>query len=184
MLKPLLTKDIDSVVRSKIKFRDYSSAPTIQGVKIVLLTNHAEEDGDFCEVARFSPRNTLEAFPGYRVAQINRTKHYPGTVKAWHLQLKQDMIWHVSPSDHLFVGLWDVRKDSRTKDVKMRIILGDGFSKLLFIPRGVAHGTANFLKSSVDLYYFTNQTFDIKNPDEKRLPWDILGSTFWTPSHE
>lgn len=184
MLKTLSLKDIDETVRSKIKSRNYSFKQIIQGVKIVTLQNHAEEDGDFCEVAQFTPQNTLESFPEYKVAQINRTKHHSEAIKAWHLQLKQDMVWYVSPSDHLFVGLWDVRKNSKTKGVTMRIILGDGFSKLLFIPRGVVHGSANFLKTPVNLYYFTNRRFNIKDPDEKRLPWDILGSDFWIPSKD
>ena len=66
----------------------------------------------------------------------------------------------------------------------MRVLLGGGASKLLYIPRGVAHGCSNFYKKSTELFYFVSSRFDINNPDERRLNWDILGSDFWSPKHE
>lgn len=104
---------------------------------------------------------------------------FPGSIKAWHLHFKQDFVWYISPFDHLFVGLWDLRKNSKTKGKTMRIVLGFGKSELLFIPKGVAQGSSVFQSNPLDLYVFVNKKFNINHPDEKRLPWDSLGEDFW-----
>ena len=77
------------------------------------------------------------------------------------------------------LGLWDVRESSSTKDFKMKIILGSGHSKLVYIPRGVAHGVTNKSTGTGTVYYFINQQFDMKDPDERRLAWDAAGADFW-----
>ncbi|MBV9851097.1 MAG: dTDP-4-dehydrorhamnose 3,5-epimerase, partial [Armatimonadetes bacterium] len=48
-----------------------------------------------------------------------------------------------------------------------------------YIPRGVAHGGANVGLVPATILYYVNQRFDISDPDERRLPWDILGEDFW-----
>lgn len=58
--------------------------------------------------------------------------------------------------------------------------MGGGVSELLHIPYGVAHGSYVISDRPVDLYVFVSQRFNIKNPDEKRMPWNSLGDGFWT----
>jgi dTDP-4-dehydrorhamnose 3,5-epimerase len=79
----------------------------------------------------------------------------------------------------MLVGLVDTRADSPTKDAQMRIVLGAGRYQLLFVPRGVAHGVINQATTSGTVFYFVNQKFSIDDPDERRLPWDMLGADFW-----
>lgn len=177
-------EDIDLKVRSKIYQQDYSPKPIIEGVKIVELVNHIGEDGDFSEIIKIKENLELEEFPGFKLRQINRSRLEPGTVKAWHLHLRQDEIWYLAPYDRLFVGLWDLRTNSKTKDTKMRLVLGSGKSQLLFIPKGVAHGSANFMPKAVELLYLVNQIFTPHSPDEQRLPWDSLGQDFWKPKRD
>lgn len=184
MLKTLSLADIDKKIRSEIFPPDYSPIPTIKNVFFVELKNYIEEDGDFSEIVRIGKNGELEKVPKFKLAQLNRTKLNPGTIKAWHLHLKQDVLWYLNPVDYLFVGLWDIRKNSETVGLRMRVVLGEGKSQLLFIPRGVAHGSANFTTRPVYLHYFTNRTFEVKNPDEKRIRWDISGADFWTPVRE
>lgn len=183
--KTLTINDIDSKVARKVYTQDYSSKPSIDGVRIINVKNHVVEGGDFTELFRIRKDGNieLEELPSFKIAQINRTMIFPEVIKAWHLHLKQDEIWYIAPSSHLFVGLWDVRKKSETSGSIMRIVLGGGDSKLLFIPRGVAHGCANFSKKPVDVYYFINGQFDKDNPDEKRISWDALGKEFWYPQY-
>lgn len=166
---------------SSIQFADYASENVIEGVKLIPLTSFPAEDGDLSEIFRITKKGTIEQCPDFKIAQMNRVRHNAGAKKAWHLHLKQDELWYVSPYDHLFVGLWDVRKNSKTKDLTMRVILGGTKSSLLFIPRGVAHGTANFIERPVDLLSITNKHFIINAPDELRMPWDALGKDFWEP---
>lgn len=181
MLKDLSSDDIVSEVKDKVYSMDYNPKSQIDKVKIITLKTFISEEGDFGEIIRLNPMAELKDIPHFSIAQINRTMLLPGSVKAWHLHLKQDEIWFVIPSGHLFVGLWDVRKNSPTNGATMRIVLGGGYSQLLYIPKGVAHGSLNLAKDPAELFYFVNRQFDINNPDEKRIPWDAKGEDFWKP---
>lgn len=180
-MKKLQKNAILGHVRKQISVADYSPEKIIDGVKILELTNHIAEDGDLSEIIRLNGNSTLKEFPNFKLAQMIRVKHNPNTVKAWHLHYNQDEVWYVAPSDHLFVGLWDIREKSKTAKLTMRVVLGGTGSQLLYIPRGVAHGSANFIQKSVDLYSLLNRQFDPKKPDEMRLAWDSLGKEFWQP---
>ena len=182
-MKHLTIKDIDTKRQGTIYRQNYNRVDFIDGVKLVGLKNIPSEEGDFSEIVRLN-KGRIKDFPNFEVAQINRTRLLPGSIKAWHLHFRQDFVWYVSPFDHLFVGLWDVRRKSKTKDKIMRIVIGGGTSQLLFIPKGVVQGTAVFQSSPLDMYVFSNQQFDIKNPDERRLPWDSLGKDFWLPKKD
>lgn len=181
MSKDLSLKDISSDVEGKVYAMDYSPKSEIDDVKIISLKTFLSEEGDFGEIIKINSRAELKGIPKFSVAQINRTMLLPGSVKAWHLHLRQDEVWFVVPSSHLLVGLWDVRKNSRTNGETMRIILGGGLSQLLYIPKGVAHGSLNLARYSAELFYFVNRQFDINNPDEKRISWDAKGEDFWKP---
>ncbi len=61
----------------------------------------------------------------------------------------------------------------------MRLVMGGGKAQLLHIPRGVAHGGANIWGQPATILYYVNQRFDLNDPDERRLPWDIVGADFW-----
>ena len=88
-------------------------------------------------------------------------------------------MWFVLPTDRLLVGLLDARKDSATCNATMRLVLGAGRAQLLHIPRGVAHGCANIGTEPATIVYYVNQFFSLEDPDERRLPWDLLGPEFW-----
>lgn len=181
MLKDLSLKDISADIKDKVYSMEYSAKNQIDGVKIIALKTFLSEEGDFGEIMRLNASAELKDFPKFSVAQINRTMLLPGSVKAWHLHLRQNEVWFVVPSSHLLVGLWDVRKNSRTNGETMRIILGGGLSQLLYIPKGVAHGSLNLARYPAELFYFANRQFDANNPDEKRIPWDAKGEDFWKP---
>lgn len=178
------SSDIDEKFQKKIYAQDYAKKPEINGVKILKLENVVTEDGDFSELLRLNENGEMEGIAGFKPVQINRSKILPLMVKAWHLHLRQDEIWYVLPDGHLLIGLWDVRKDSPTKDTTMRVVLGGGKSKLLFIPKGVAHGCSNFSKKPANILYFVSQKFNRENPDEQRLAWDSKGADFWQPKKD
>ncbi len=180
-MKNLTKEDMTVNVKDQIFIQDYSKKKVIDGVKIFEVKKFAGEDGTFEELTRISVDGSLEGFPEFKVRQINRSKILGGAIKAWHIHFKQEDIWYVPPEDHMIMGLWDIRNDSDTKDLKMRIVLGAGTSKLVYVPRGVAHGVANTGKKPGTIIYFVNMQFDFKDPDEKRLKWDAAGAEFWTP---
>ncbi len=180
----LTIDDIDEQVKPTVYPQDYSKKDAIEGVKTIPLTHYPSEEGDFGEIVRLDSNGELEQVPGFKLVQVNRTYLFPGSIKAWHLHLKQDEIWYLPPNRDLFVGLWDVRSKSSTNGARMRLVLGGGKSELLFIPRGVAHGSANFTLIDSNLFYLVNEKFDPKNPDELRIPWDAAGADFWKPKRD
>lgn len=184
MSRSLSLDDIDKSTRNKIVTRNYNQKSMIMGVRLIEITNNVEEDGDFSELFRLDSKGELLSISGFKLAQLNRTKLNPQSIKAWHLHLKQDVVWYIAPSDTLQVGIWDIRKNSKTKGQKMKIILGGGNSHLLFIPKGVAHGSYNNQTTSIHLYYLTNTMFDSKNPDEKRIEEDYDETEFWTKTSD
>lgn len=171
-------------VTNNVYTQDYSSKTKIDGVKIIDINRFVTDEGDFSEIIRLNESGELESVPGFKLRQINRTRIFPNSVKAWHVHKNQDEVWYVSPYNQLFVGLWDLRKGSPTADAAMRIILGGGKSQLLFIPKGVAHGNANFSNQQAELFYFVSQQFNLNEPDELRLHWDARGKEFWTPERD
>jgi dTDP-4-dehydrorhamnose 3,5-epimerase len=171
---------IGSAYRDAASTQSYGGRARIEGVERVDLTLFSDEGGDFTEVTRFNPDGTLAVLPDYRPAQTSYSSMEPGTIKAWHLHNLQDDLWFVPPHNRLIVGLLDVREQSETYQTAMRLTLGVGKPCLLLIPRGVAHGIANVNSHPGHVLYFANNAFDPEQPDEHRLPWDLLGADFWT----
>lgn len=165
--------------RERASTQTYGARARIEGVRLIDLTVFSDEGGDFCEITRVGPDGALVAVPEYRPAQMSYSYMEPGTVKAWHLHQRQDDVWFVPPRDRLLVGLLDTREGSASYGASLRLTLGAGKARLLLIPRGVAHGVANLTPRPASVVYFSNTAFDATNPDEHRLPWDILGAGFW-----
>lgn len=180
----LTLEDIEETIKTKVYNQSYEKAKEIEGVKILKLKHVIADEGDFAEIMRLNSNGELEGLPGFKIAQINRTRLFPGSIKAWHVHFKQNEIWYVPHSFQLFVGLWDTRKNSRTANNKIRINLGGGESMLLYIPNGVAHGSMNLSNQPVELFYFVDQQFNMKDPDEKRIHWDATGKDFWSPERD
>jgi dTDP-4-dehydrorhamnose 3,5-epimerase len=184
MDKPLTIDAIDKKLASNLYTQDYKSKPMIQGVSIITLKNMSGEDSDFSELMRLNAQGESEQFPGFHVTQINRSTQIPGSIKAWHVHLAQDEVWYVPDEAKLLTCLWDVRKDSPTLGMTMRIPMGGSTHRMLYIPRGVAHGSANLSNETGVIMYFMNSQFNIESPDEHRIPWDTLGKEFWDPQRD
>jgi dTDP-4-dehydrorhamnose 3,5-epimerase len=77
--------------------------------------------------------------------------------------------------------LIDARRGSATEGVRMRLMLGDGASRLLRIPPGVAHGVRNLGTRPGRIVYLTDLHFSAEpsSCDEGRLPWDFAGAEVW-----
>ncbi len=181
MTKILTVADIDEQSAHAVTFEQYGDKQTIDGVRVVEVKNFVTEDGYFMELARMW-QGTMDAFKeeGFEVKQVNFSQSAHGSVKAWHLHFNQEDVWFITPESKGLVGLVDVRKDSPTRGAQMRVVMGEGKTQLLYIPRGVAHGYKN-LKHASPLYvmYFVNNQFSLTDLDERRLPWDHFGADFW-----
>jgi dTDP-4-dehydrorhamnose 3,5-epimerase len=170
---------IHELFAASLTTQTYEAKDAIEGVRRIALKQMIDDGGSFSELLRFDEQGIAEAAPGFQVRQCSFSIIQPGAIKAFHLHFRQDDIWYVPPTDRMLVGLLDARADSPTAKVSMRVILGAGRAELLFIPRGVAHGVVNQQATPGAIFYFVNQQFDMQDPDERRLPWDVLGEEFW-----
>ena len=170
--------DVSSELRGRLKRQDYKPSKIIDGVRLIDFDFHSDDGGDFYEMARLT-NGVISNLGPFDLKQINRSRFNPGLVKAFHLHLKQDEVWAVHPLDKLLVGLLDARKGSKTEGLQMRLVVGGGKSRMLYIPKGVAHGGMALDQKPVDVIYLVNQNFSPADPDEWRLPWNALGDEFW-----
>lgn len=146
----------------------------INGVKIKKLIVHQDipdtkekgiKRGFLMEVLR-NDEGLLKKF-----GQTTFTVAYPGTIKAFHYHQKQDDLWFLA-TGRAMVVLYDLRKNSPTKGKTDVIFAGEGDYKLIVIPKGVVHGYKVVSKKPVLLFYHTTESYNIKNPDEKRIPFN------------
>ncbi len=162
------------------KVQAYAAGPRIEGVEVVELARHRDDGGALTELARLSDGRT-QTPAGFTLRQINYSELEPGVIKAFHLHVRQTDVWYVPPGDRMLLVLVDVRKGSPTEGVRMRLVLGDGSSRLVRIPPGVAHGVRNLGASTGRIIYFVDVQFTAEpaETDEGRLPWDYLGADVW-----
>lgn len=139
--------------------------PSIHDVVIKKLVTHSDDRGYFREILR-DDDNLLRRF-----GQTSFTKTYPGVIKAFHWHDDQDDIWYVA-SGMARIVLYDRRAGSPTLGVTQVIYAGEDNPVVVFIPTGVAHGYQVLGNEPVTLFYHVTKSYDPKNPDEQRLPFD------------
>lgn len=164
---------------NQVSTQSYAPTPVIAGVFIKELPFFSDDGGNFAELFRLSTGTVDQLDPAFTVQQVSFSVMTPGTIKAYHLHYRQEDLWFCSPFDRLLVNLHDVRQNSESYDVHMRLVLGAGKHKVLRIPAGVAHGVANIYDRPMTLTYATSEKFSPENPDEHRLPWDAFGADVW-----
>jgi dTDP-4-dehydrorhamnose 3,5-epimerase len=160
--------------------QSYAGGPGIAGVEVADLRRSTDDGGAFTELGRLTG-GLHAAFPGFEVRQVNYSEVDPGVIKAFHLHREQSDVWFVPPGDKMLLVLVDARAGSPTEHAQRRLVLGDGHSRLVRIPPGVAHGVRNLGPARGRIIYFTDRHFsaDPAETDEGRLPWDFLGADVW-----
>ena len=160
--------------------QEYGPAPAIDGVEVVDLKRFNDDGGSLTELGRLEG-GMHAAFPGFEVKQINYSEVEPGAIKAFHVHRRQTDVWFVPPGDKMLLVLLDVRAESRSVNVQRRLVLGDGTSRLVRIPPGVAHGVKNLAAVRGRIIYFVDMHFSPASDqcDEGRLPWDFAGAGIW-----
>ena len=172
--------DLSRDAKHAFQLQAYGPAATIEGVTLVALARHVDDGGSLTELARLSD-GRAQGVEGFTVRQVNFSELAPGAIKAFHLHVRQTDVWYVPPGDRMLIVLIDVRQGSRTEGARMRLVLGDGASRLLRIPPGVAHGVRNLGPAPGRIVYFTDLHFAAEPSacDEGRLPWDYAGAEVW-----
>ena len=182
-LENVTVPDLSDDAKRAFSVQSYLPAPAIEGVELLDLRRHADDGGSMTELARLTD-GQADAMAGFTVRQINYSEVEPGVIKAFHLHARQTDVWYVPPADRVLVVLVDVRTGSRTEGALRRLALGNGSSRLLRIPPGVAHGARNLGTATAHIIYFTDVHFSTEPEtcDEGRLPWDFAGAEIWEPT--
>ncbi len=162
------------------RLQDYAGPRAIAGVEIVDLPCFRDDGGSMTELARLAD-GRIAGLEGFVAAQVNYATVAPGAIKAFHVHRRQTDVWFVPPSDRLLLVLVDVREGSGTSGARMRLVLGDGQSRLVRVPPGIAHGCRNLGGETARILYFADGQFceDPGRCDEGRLPWDFAGPDVW-----
>ncbi len=166
--------------RDAYALQNYAGRPAIDGVTFTDLRRFHDDGGSMTELARLDG-GAVQGLPGFQARQVNFSEVEPGAIKAFHLHLRQTDVWYVPPASKMLVILGDARDGSPTSGSVQRFVLGDGTSKLLRIPPGVAHGVRNLAACRGQIIYFVDVNFDAHPDrcDEGRLPWDHFGADIW-----
>jgi dTDP-4-dehydrorhamnose 3,5-epimerase len=165
--------------------QDYTAKRRIEGVELVELKRFNDDGGSMTELGRLEG-GLHRDLPGFTVRQVNFSTLDPLAIKAFHLHKRQTDVWYVPPTDKLLLVLADLRKGSPTEGTLMRMILGDGNSRLVRIPPGVAHGCRNLRPATpCQILYFVDVQFSTAaDCDEGRIPWDFFGADLWDVARE
>lgn len=137
----------------------------IEGVKIKELIRHSDDRGWLSEIVR-NDEKLLSKF-----GQAYISKSYPKLIKAFHWHKYQDDLWFCL-AGNMQVVLYDRRPRSKTKGETQIFYLGEDSQIIVLIPKGVAHGYRVLGEKSVKLINFTTKSYNPKNPDEERIPFD------------
>ena len=172
--------NFNAQAQAKYAKQDYSPKRRIEGLEIVELKRFNDDGGSMCELGRMD-EGLHKQLPGFIVRQMNYSVMEPLAIKAFHLHKRQTDVWFVPPTDKLLLVVADVRAGSPTEGMVQRIVLGDGNSRLVRIPPGVAHGVKNLRPATCgQIIYFVDVQFSVdEHCDEGRLPWDHFGRQVW-----
>lgn len=174
-----MSTKIISTIHNQITFQSYDPQPQIEGVIFQPLKKHRQLEGWFIEHLRLT-NGSIDGFStSFNVRQISISHAEPHRINAFHIHTKeiQDEIWCVIDGT-LFVWLADLRDDSKTKGVRRKYILSAEDPALFHIPTGVAHGYKTGVHGATLIYAMNNQ-FNLADPNEGRLPWDVFGEELW-----
>jgi dTDP-4-dehydrorhamnose 3,5-epimerase len=172
--------ELNDRAKRAFALQEYGPAPAIAGVEIKEVRRFNDDGGNFTELGRLT--GGLHAdFPGFEVRQVNYSEMEPGVIKAFHLHRRQTDVWYVPPADKMLLVLLDLRAGSATENAQRRMVLGDGASRMVRIPPGVAHGVRNLAATRGRIIYLVDTHFspDPEQSEEGRLPWDFAGAEIW-----
>jgi dTDP-4-dehydrorhamnose 3,5-epimerase len=166
-------------VTPKVTFQNYDPQPQIEGAFYHALKKHRALEGWFMEHLRLTT-GQVEGLPvPFEARQLSLSHAVPSRINAFHIHPKeiQDELWCVVEGI-LMVWLVDCREGSTTEGLKRRYVLSGEEPGMLLIPSGVAHGYKAGPQGAL-LVYAMNSQFNIRDPNEGRLPWDHFGRDLW-----
>jgi len=164
-------------IAEKLTTQQYGRGARIPDVDVYQLDKHEDKTGagSFIEVFGETFCTTTETRTT-SIKQMNYSTMAPGAIKGFHLHFVQTDYWFVPPGNKMYTILHDCREDCQP--LTYTFLLGPD-PVVLAIPPGVAHGVKNVGTSESTIIYGVTQEFNFEDPDEHRLPWDMLGKDIW-----
>lgn len=146
------------------------SGTTIDGVKIVPLTQIVDERGKIMHMLKASDPH----FAGF--GEIYFSCAWPDTVKAWHIH-KTMTINNAVISGRAKLVMYDGRDGSPTRGALLEVFLGEDNYVLVQIPPGVANGYKAYGDKMVILANCASEPHDPDemtrlDPDSPDIPYD------------
>src|SRR5215831_16871408 len=117
--RPCELMEISGDAKRAFQVQAYGPGPIIEGVALVTVARHADDGGSLTELVRLTDGRT-EGLKGFDLRQVNYSELAPGTIKAFHLHVRQTDVWYVPPGDRMLIVLLDVRQGSATEHARMR----------------------------------------------------------------
>lgn len=153
-------KNITLPRKAKLFRQTYEKTGVIEKVFVSKVSVFPDDYGGwFKEIIRLNDEgehiSLKEAGITFRPIQANTSFLAPKTKRFWHIHPGQNEIWTTSGT--ILLGLIDLRTDSPTLNMKMKVVLSS--DKYVYIPAGVAHGFINPNTEPVTLNYFTDEFF-------------------------
>ena len=141
----------------------------IPGIIVKELVKNVDERGFLTELLRDDWKDVLGEDS---IAQLNLSYSYPGIVRAWHRHLRGQVDYFMCVEGSIKVCAYDDREASSTQGELDEIILSEERLRIARIPGILWHGYKSLGYKPIKLVYAVNKTYDSKNPDEERRPWN------------
>lgn len=150
----------------------------IKGLVVLEPEIYSDERGFFFEV--FSKRKLLEKGIDMEFVQCNHSKSQKGVLRGLHFQRKrsQSKLIRVLSGAILDIAV-DLRKNSETFGKNFKIELSAENRKMLYIPKGFAHGFLS-LSENTEIEYFCDEFYAseyddgiIWSDEELEIDWDL-----------
>ena len=187
-LKKFKTESLDLPNGIDLYQQTYEKDALPDGVLVLKLSVFSDDQGGwFKEALRVNSEREVislkEVGVGFNIKQSNVSYLGAHVKRFWHIHPRtktgkgQNEIWTTNAT--LLLGLVDLRKGSKTYNVKSKIILSP--ERAVYIPAGVAHGLLNPNNYPVTLIYYTDQYFSVENTQEFRIDSKDLSFDFVEP---
>ncbi|MGH7233311.1 MAG: dTDP-4-dehydrorhamnose 3,5-epimerase family protein [Nitrospiraceae bacterium] len=147
----------------------------IEGVKIIPLRQIVDERGKIMHMLKATDPHFIN------FGEIYFSCAWPGTIKAWHIHQTMTVNNAVIAGRAKLV-MYDLRKDSPTKDELQEVFFGEDNYCLVQIPPGIANGYKAYGDKLVILANCATEPHD---PTEMlRLPYDAPDIPYnWARKH-
>ncbi len=139
------------------------------GIKTYDINVLPDERGFFSEALRNDWKDLLG---DDEIIQANISFSYPGIIRAWHRHHRGQVDYFLVLKGAMKICAYDDREKSPTKGRLLEVVGNENKLQIIRIPGLYWHGTKTVSSSPSLTVYFVTKTYDYKNPDEERRPWN------------